>query len=347
MPRKEKSNFFTESYDKVVMIVVFVALIVSLILLIHKSGDSRRDADEYEREISALRPRNPKAEAVSDSYFAKTVSRFENPAVMDISENAPRFLIAEERVSCVECGHPIFFNAEVCPACNEKQPADEVGADWDSDGDGMPDKWEESFGLNPADPSDAAMDADGDGFTNLEEFRAGTSPKDSSSHPPRVDYLRVSEVKANLFPYVLKGKTLVAKDKYRYQINSSDGKSFFVGDGEAVGDSGYKIVDSQLDVKEVKVPGIGGTRKVDVITLTLSNGTRTVKIVEGAERVWNEQEVSFVCGKDVTNAVYTAKELETFTFDNVRYRVKSVDKDSGSVVIVDETTQKEITVPKL
>ena len=40
----------------------------------------------------------------------------------------------------------------------------------DSDGDGMPDDWEESAGLDPADAGDGARDRDGDGYTNLEDY---------------------------------------------------------------------------------------------------------------------------------------------------------------------------------
>lgn len=46
----------------------------------------------------------------------------------------------------------------------------------DSDGDGMPDWWEEKFAFDPADPSDAMLDPDGDGYANLAEFHAGTNP---------------------------------------------------------------------------------------------------------------------------------------------------------------------------
>jgi hypothetical protein len=55
------------------------------------------------------------------------------------------------------------------------------GGDLDSDGDGMPDIWELTHGLDPFSPHDALLDSDGDGATNVQEFLAGTDPNDPNS----------------------------------------------------------------------------------------------------------------------------------------------------------------------
>lgn len=51
----------------------------------------------------------------------------------------------------------------------------------DADGDGIPNGWEQSHGLDPLSPADANADTDGDGQSNLAEFLAGTDPTNSDS----------------------------------------------------------------------------------------------------------------------------------------------------------------------
>jgi hypothetical protein len=51
----------------------------------------------------------------------------------------------------------------------------------DSDGDGMPNWWEDRFNLDKSNRDDATQDADSDGASNLAEFLAGTEPNSSFS----------------------------------------------------------------------------------------------------------------------------------------------------------------------
>lgn len=46
----------------------------------------------------------------------------------------------------------------------------------DGDADGLPDWWEDLYGLNPGDPSDAAQDWYGDGTSNLVKYQTGRNP---------------------------------------------------------------------------------------------------------------------------------------------------------------------------
>ena len=53
-------------------------------------------------------------------------------------------------------------------------------SDSDNDSDGIPDNWENQYGLNP-DADDSATDSDGDLLTNLQEYHLGTDPTDGNS----------------------------------------------------------------------------------------------------------------------------------------------------------------------
>lgn len=76
----------------------------------------------------------------------------------------------------------------------------------DSDGDGLPDWWEDKMGLDKQDPTDASGDGDGDLVSNLNEYLASTDP----SHDDRVPSITTEELM--VFPESVTGVHLASVD---------------------------------------------------------------------------------------------------------------------------------------
>lgn len=115
--------------------------------------------------------------------FVKTQSAVEayTNVLADVGCNYPALDKHDARIIAeVRSGKPTFKGSKTgLPGLPDSQedvggwdnyPEVHRAADWDTDGDGIPDAWEKAHGLNPSDPADGNNDLNGDGYTNLEKY---------------------------------------------------------------------------------------------------------------------------------------------------------------------------------
>jgi hypothetical protein len=84
-------------------------------------------------------------------------------------------LMVDEFVMTNSCGHFVHTGGTLIYTSAVLDP------NRDDDGDGIPNGYEQSHGLDPLNTADANADNDGDGFSNLQEYLAGTDPNSSTS----------------------------------------------------------------------------------------------------------------------------------------------------------------------
>ncbi len=147
------------------------------------------DAEKFAGGVEILEKSSLKRVAVLDSggnfyiydprikLALKSASALKDPMIFQVVLQKPdnsTAVIAEFYISFsykkpITILDPASFQLFVGASSNK-------GPDFDTDKDGMPDLWEQQYGLNIDNAADADEDSDQDGLSNLEEYLAGTNP---------------------------------------------------------------------------------------------------------------------------------------------------------------------------
>ncbi len=223
-------------YDKILLVALLVALLVSAAILWFKIQQSK---ELLATSGEAVMPSEEQTVApVDEAQMLAQMERLREP--FQIPPRSQRMFVSEIRYACQKCGKPVPMLEKKCPFCGFEDEGVVDPTRRDSDGDGMPDWWEEKYELNPFNPDDATLDSDGDGFTNYEEFLAGTDPRNPASFPDLPIKLRIAEPprREPLQVQFLAVQEIIEGQK-SYQLNLRD-RTYFAKVGDRVG--GFEIV---------------------------------------------------------------------------------------------------------
>ena len=321
-----KNDWIRNHYEKLILLVALVALLVSCVLLAQRIQADKAAAEPALARIawkgSSVAPKDPLA---FDAVLVAARAEATNALAV-----AARTTVSERRVACVKCGKPIRYEAVECPFCLAVQPAIVDIEKLDTDGDGLPDKVELALGLNPQDPADAAGDLDNDGFTNLEEINAKTDPKDPADYPDPIVKLRVAGIKPVPFYLRFVSTSKFGDGSIRFQLNLQTlERTYFTKIGDVV--LGYKV-------EQYSPAGTAG----ETITMVRQSDKRAVTLVKG--RPVTEQELAILFVSLIDKQRLPVQRLnDVFAYRGTDYKVVDIRRDN--VVIQNVKTGEKVTVP--
>ena len=336
-----------EQYDKVIAFVVLLFLLSSFVYLGVQVGLIRQKQNGFDEWLRSRRALHPHAAALESGVYQTGKQALAEPFQLPSGVETNGFMfVPETRFSCRECRLPVFIDAEECPFCHTVvDPPQPPNPNADDDDDGMPNYWENKYGLDPFDPNDAAKDNDNDGYSNLIEFTEGFDPTDDGSHP--AEKLKLEGITGKRFALRFNSRVKISDDEYKFGLNyklpTGETKTDFVKLGEQV--AGFKVTKYEEKMVMVEKPF---KHKADLSELTLmTKDGEFIVLVMGQSRLHVELTAHLsltLSGGEVKE--HALKKDATFELDGVVHKVIAIDAAKQRVVIRDESNQKEIVVKR-
>jgi hypothetical protein len=328
--RAKQSVWYKAYYDKIAVLAVLIALLISAVILLLRVSNATRELQSMTRVDDAVTRLPYQVTDLSD--FTPFVKALENP--FRISTRDQLLLVSDLRIISAnpDVRTPVPLGAEVCPWTQYPQPTSLAR---DTTGDGIPDEWYVSFGLSAFDPELAGRDLDGDGFTVREEFESGTSPVDAEDHPSYAQKLRVRRVAARPFDLRFQGVQEIAEGDVRFMLNVRDqNRSYFARMNETV--RGYTIVAYEPRTQ----PGpFGNPVDASVLNLQRADG-RIVELGINQDVTIDDRvaELLFL----VDNSTFVVNNGDEVTLMNKAFKV--IDIQRNSVLMLDIERDERVTI---
>jgi hypothetical protein len=341
-------------YDKLIAVIVLIGLVVSLFYLTSAGMNRQQKEIDFEKKIDALSPTGEPLKPIEMGNYSDAANLVESPPRLNPPESGKTgFLTPEHRVMCIEesCKKPIPYAAENCPFCGKKQPRkdDEPIPGQDSDGDLIPDEWEQKYGLNPNVAADAELDMDNDGFSNLVEYKSDTDPKDPKDHPPMMDVLKLKDIKSIKIPFIFTVLNKMPDGKLQMTFNVAKPlpRTFWVKEGEPIGNTGWIAVKAEKKFEKHKNEAKGFMETVEISTVVVrrkSDGKEvTMRINEGRQDT--DVEATLVLPLD--NTEYKAVKGGSIKVREETYLIVDVNNETPSVTVKNESTGKQKVITRL
>ena len=321
-------QWFKKNYDRIIAAVVLLVLLVSLVSLAIQAQIQKAEQKNFDTQLTLLKPKFAKVAPADKAVFESALGSLTVPFQNEIW--ALSLLTPELRVKCVNCDRPIPYAATNCTftQCGAAQP--EIPNDIiDKNKNGIPDEWEEKYGLFSFDPEVMNQDPDNDGFSTKEEYDWKTNPKDAASHPSFLTKIHVVDIKPIPFRMIFKGVSK-ANGIQIFQINlRANGRTYW----KKMGEEAEGFVLASYDEHAAEGP-----------TLTLKHNGKQIPLIKGRTVPRDDYEIKLA--SQIDSLAVTVRPDIDFELKGAKYKVKKVDIQRSTVLINDPFRNEDVTVER-